>query len=109
MKTNKFTLALAAMGLISLASAAQAQTIIYLTGSTAARQYVYNALTTPGQVFTAAPTHINDPFRWCGSDSFSPLKAMLPALAIRSTIALHRFRSRHRGSGGSTSDPNAAQ
>ena len=53
MKLNKLTLALVAGGIISLASAAQAQTIIYLTGSTAARQQVFNALTTAGQVFTA--------------------------------------------------------
>ncbi len=53
MKINKLTFALAAVGLISLASAAQAQTIVYLTGSTAARQAVFNALTaTGGQVFT---------------------------------------------------------
>ncbi len=56
MKMNKITLALIAGGLVSLASAAQSQTIIYLTGSTAARQQVFNALTTAGQVFTGAST-----------------------------------------------------
>jgi len=56
MKINKLTSALVTLGIISLASAAQAQTIIYLTGSTAARQQVFNALTTGNQVFTAGFT-----------------------------------------------------
>ena len=86
MKTNKFTLALAAMGLISLASAAQAQTIIYLTGSTAARQFVYNALITPGEVFTAAPTHIYDPSAGGGSDTLWAIEGNVAGLVIRSTI-----------------------
>ena len=87
MKTNKFTLALAAMGLISLASAAQAQTIIYLTGSTAARQYVYNAL---HHARSGVHRRTNDTISRSGNPAvttYSPLKAMFPALAIRSTIA----------------------
>jgi hypothetical protein len=54
MKINKYTSALAAMGIISLAGVAQANTVIYLTGSTAARQIIFNAGTTPGQIFTGA-------------------------------------------------------
>jgi len=45
MKVNKYTAVLAALGVISLASIAQAQTYIYLTGSTAARGNIYAALT----------------------------------------------------------------
>jgi hypothetical protein len=47
MKINKVTAALIGMGIISAASVAQAQstTTIYLTGSTAARTYIYNMLT----------------------------------------------------------------
>jgi len=54
MKINKFTSALIALGVVSLASAAQANTVIYLTGSTAARSLVAAALDTPGAVFTGA-------------------------------------------------------
>jgi hypothetical protein len=53
MKLKKFTSALVAGGLLSLAIAAQATTtnVIYLTGSTACRGVVYNAMTNVGQVF----------------------------------------------------------
>jgi len=54
MKINKFTAALVAVGVISLASVASADEI-YLTGSTAARAAVYATLNNPGSVFTAAP------------------------------------------------------
>lgn len=53
-KTNKISAALIALGVISLASVASAQTTIYLTGSTAARAAIYTACTTPGEVFLAA-------------------------------------------------------
>ena len=56
MKMNKLTGALAALGLVSLAGVAHANTYIYLTGSTAARAIVYGACTTPGEVFTGATT-----------------------------------------------------
>jgi hypothetical protein len=55
MKINKLTSTLIALGVISLASAAQANTVIYLTGSTAARSVVAAALQGTG-VFSAAPT-----------------------------------------------------
>lgn len=45
MKINKYTAVLAALGVVSLASVAQAQTYLYFTGSTAARSQVYAALT----------------------------------------------------------------
>ena len=45
MKVNKFTAALAALGIISLAGVAQATNpVVYLTGSTAARALVFSAL-----------------------------------------------------------------
>lgn len=51
MKINsKITLALLALGLVSSASA---DNVVYLTGSTAFRSTVYNALHTPGTVFDA--------------------------------------------------------
>jgi hypothetical protein len=53
MKINKSILA-TALGL-SLVGASEAGTV-YLTGSTAFRSQTYNALITPGSVFTAAPT-----------------------------------------------------
>lgn len=54
MKINKFTTALVAMGVISLAGAAQAANpVVYLTGSTAARAIIYGAATTAGQIFDA--------------------------------------------------------
>jgi hypothetical protein len=56
MKMNKLTSALLALGVISFASAAQANTVIYLTGSTAARSIVFNAAETAGQIFTAPAT-----------------------------------------------------
>lgn len=68
MKMNKITLALIAGGIVSLAGAAQSQTMIYLTGSTAARQQVFNALTTAGQVFTGAKTGLY-PAGETGSDN----------------------------------------
>jgi hypothetical protein len=52
MKINKFTSALVALGIISLASAAQAANpVIYLTGSTAARTTIGNAMLATGQIF----------------------------------------------------------
>jgi len=57
MKLNKFTSALIALGVVSLAGAAQASTtVIYLTGSTAARGVIDSAMTTSGVVFTGAGT-----------------------------------------------------
>jgi hypothetical protein len=55
MKLNKYTAALAAMGVISMVSVASAATsYVYITGSTAFRPAVYNTLNT--SVFDAAPT-----------------------------------------------------
>src|SRR5271170_7093681 len=55
MKIKKFTSALVAMGVLSLAIAAQATqsstNVIYFTGSTAARAFIFNALTNVGSVF----------------------------------------------------------
>lgn len=60
MKINKFTTALVAMGVISLAGAAQAANpVVYLTGSTAARAIIYGACTTSGQVFDAGSTVVS--------------------------------------------------
>jgi hypothetical protein len=59
MKNNKITSALVALGLVSLASAANANTVIYLTGSTAARAIIYSACTTSGEVFTGAGTVVS--------------------------------------------------
>jgi len=57
------------MGIISLASVQAANvTVVYLTGSTAARQQVFNALTTAGQVFTSAGTAVI-PASETGSDN----------------------------------------
>ena len=58
MKLNKLTGSLAALGLVSLAGVAHANTYIYLTGSTAARAIVFGACTTAGagEVFPAGPT-----------------------------------------------------
>jgi hypothetical protein len=58
MKINKFTSALIALGVVSVGSLAQANTTIYLTGSTAARAVIYAAATTAGQIFTAGATTI---------------------------------------------------
>ena len=53
MKVNQaLTAALVALGFVS---AAAAQNVVYLTGSTAFRGTVYNALHTPGTVFDASP------------------------------------------------------
>ena len=59
MKNKQITSALVALGLVSLASAANANTVIYLTGSTAARAIIYSACTTSGQVFTGASTVVS--------------------------------------------------
>jgi len=79
MKLNKLTLALVAGGIISLASAAQAQTIIYVTGSTAARQAVFNSLTAVGQVFAAGPTG-KYPAAETGSDANWAVEGNVPGL-----------------------------
>jgi hypothetical protein len=60
MNNKKITSALIALGIVSLAGAAQAQnTVIYLTGSTAARAIIYAACTTPGEVFTGSSTVVS--------------------------------------------------
>jgi hypothetical protein len=62
MKTNKksnFTAALIALGVISLASAAQANTTVYLVGASALRTTIYAAATTPGVIFTGAGTIVS--------------------------------------------------
>jgi hypothetical protein len=52
MKINKLTSTLVALGVLSLAGVAQASNpVIYITGSTAARAFFYNAAKTPGQTF----------------------------------------------------------
>ena len=57
MKVNKFTSALVALGVISLAGVAQATpTYIYLTGSTAARGVIDSAMQASGAIFTGAGT-----------------------------------------------------
>ncbi len=54
MKINKFTTALIAAGIVSAASAVHAANpVIYITGSTAARAFFFNAATTAGQIFQA--------------------------------------------------------
>jgi hypothetical protein len=50
---SKITLALIALGVVSIASA---DNVVYLTGSTAFRSTVYTALHTPGNVFDGAVT-----------------------------------------------------
>jgi hypothetical protein len=56
MKINKYTAVLAALGLVSLASVAQAANpVIYLTGSTAARGNIFSAMTA-GQILTGPVT-----------------------------------------------------
>jgi hypothetical protein len=53
MKINKFTSALVALGLVSMASVAHATNpVVYLTGSTAARSIIFAACTASNQVFT---------------------------------------------------------
>jgi hypothetical protein len=54
MKPNKFTSALVALGIISMVGAAQANTVIYLTGSTAARAVIFAAAQAAGGIFTNA-------------------------------------------------------
>jgi len=54
MKINKFTSALIALGVVSVGSLAQANTTVYLTGSTAARSIIYAAAKASGQIFTGA-------------------------------------------------------
>jgi len=56
MKINKLTSALVALGIVSLAGVAQANTTVYLTGSTAARAIIYAACTSSNQVFTGFGT-----------------------------------------------------
>ena len=52
MKINQYTSALVAMGIISMAGAAYAANpVIYLTGSTAARTTIGNAMLATGQIF----------------------------------------------------------
>jgi hypothetical protein len=52
MKVNKFTSALVALGVVSLAGVAHATNpVIYVNGSTAARATFYNAAITAGQIF----------------------------------------------------------
>jgi len=59
MKLNKLKSLLVGLGIVSLAGLAQANTVIYLTGSTAARAFVFGALGTAGQVFTNTPVNVN--------------------------------------------------
>jgi len=60
MKINKISLALAALGVVSIASVAQANTVIYLTGSTAARGNIYSAaLLASGGIFSGAATVVS--------------------------------------------------
>lgn len=59
MKFNKIKSALLALGVLALAGAAQAQTMIYVTGSTAARAGFYAAATTTGYIFTNANASTN--------------------------------------------------
>jgi hypothetical protein len=64
MKLNKVTSALVALGVVSLAGAAQAATnnpVVYITGSTAARATFYAAATTAGQIFDATGEPSGDP------------------------------------------------
>jgi hypothetical protein len=57
MKVNKFTSALVALGVVSLAGVAHATNpVVYITGSTAARAFFYNAATTAGQIFDTGHT-----------------------------------------------------
>jgi hypothetical protein len=59
MKMNKITAALVGVGIVSLASVAQANTYIYLTGSTAVRAAVFGALNTSADVFSGASTEVS--------------------------------------------------
>ena len=51
MKINKFTAALVAMGMVSMAGVAYSQSTVYLTGSTAIRSTIFKAMTTSGAIF----------------------------------------------------------
>jgi hypothetical protein len=51
MKMNKISTALVGLGLVSAASVAHANTVVYLTGSTAARALIYNLMTTTNLLF----------------------------------------------------------
>lgn len=53
MKTNSITSALLALGVVSLASAAQANTTVYLVGASALRSTIYQYATIPGVIFDA--------------------------------------------------------
>lgn len=53
MKMNKLTAAVAALGIMAGVAQAANITVIYLTGSTAARGNIFTAMTTPGQIFPA--------------------------------------------------------
>lgn len=56
MKINKITAALAGLGVVSLAGVVHANTTIYLTGSTAARAYIYAMATTTSDLFSSPAT-----------------------------------------------------
>ena len=59
MKLNKYTAMLAALGVVSLAGVAEANTTVYLTGSTAARSIIAAALSTSGVVFDGASSIVS--------------------------------------------------
>jgi len=86
MKFNKLTSALVALGVLSLAALAQANTTntVYFTGSTAARSVIYNAAKASGQIFTNAATVIG------GVDSSSSGKIVYQGnLSDGSTLILN--------------------
>lgn len=56
MNINKVTAALVGLGVVSMAGIAQANTVIYITGSTAARSTIYNLCTTTNLLFTGKAT-----------------------------------------------------
>ncbi|MGC9944027.1 MAG: hypothetical protein ABSE48_19545 [Verrucomicrobiota bacterium] len=53
MKTNSITSALLALGVVSIASAAQANTTVYLVGASALRSTIYQYAQIPGAIFDA--------------------------------------------------------
>jgi hypothetical protein len=60
MKINKLTSALVALGFLSLTGVAQANPVIYITGSTAFRQVIYSAMKASGNfIFTNAATVVS--------------------------------------------------
>jgi hypothetical protein len=62
MKVNKFTSALVALGVVSLAGVAHATNpVVYVNGSTAARATFYAAAKTAGQIFDATGEPSGDP------------------------------------------------